>query len=120
MAADFAAAVHHYPPELVARLGRQLRIVPLVRVEKIGPLFTGHLNHSLEAFLEPRQGMVDQEIFARHFDLELGNRRAAGGTVSAWTSVIGAEVIDASDQALSKISPMAWKLEVLLGPPTPK
>ena len=64
--------------------------------------------------------MVDEDVAARHLELELDDRGAAGrhGGRSGRSSTGGRPA--APVYTRSKISPMTWNDEVALGPPTPK
>ena len=58
---------------LVSRGGNFRGILFLVRPEDFRPLLAGNLEDALEALLQPRQRMVDQDELARHLDLEVGD-----------------------------------------------
>src|SRR5690348_474237 len=66
-----------FPARSMSGRGGQCRIHGLVGMKEIGALLARDLERALEALLNSRQRMVDEEELARNRRLQLDHRRAA-------------------------------------------
>ena len=66
------------------------------------------------------ESMIDELVVAGYVYFELDDSGPARGTLIVCTPLTGSDSKVPQAHALSKISPMTWKLDVRFGPPSTK